>query len=73
MGPRRGQAARRYRARRLDGGYPWTRKGSGYTTFTDAGAHNRLAAGTSYHIPLRMCLNAQVPNLGVVGVRVFHP
>ncbi len=42
-------------------------KGSGYTTFTDAGAHNRLAAGTSYHIPLGMCLNAQAPNLGVVG------
>ena len=42
-------------------------KGSGYTTFTDAGDHNRLRAGTSYHIPLRMCLNPHVPNLAVVG------
>ena len=42
-------------------------RGSGYTTFTDRGGHNMLEAGTSYHIPLRMCLNAQVPNLAVVG------
>ena len=26
-----------------------------------------LKAGTSYHIPLGMCLNRQVPNLAVVG------
>lgn len=42
-------------------------KGSGYTTFTDRGRHNMLEAGTSYHIPLGMCLNAQVPNLATVG------
>lgn len=42
-------------------------KGSGYTTFTDAGDRNRLQAGTSYHIPLKMCLNHQFPNLAVVG------
>jgi hypothetical protein len=42
-------------------------KGSGYTTYTDAGAHNRLQAGTSYHIPLSMCLNSMYPNLAVVG------
>jgi len=42
-------------------------KGSGYTTFTDRSDRNMLAAGTSYHIPLRMCLNEQIPNLGVVG------
>lgn len=42
-------------------------KGSGHTTFSDPGDHNKLRAGTSYHIPLRMCLNPQFPNLGVVG------
>ena len=42
-------------------------KGSGYTTYTDAGDHNKLRAGTSYHIPLRMCLNDRLPNLAVVG------
>ena len=42
-------------------------KGSGYTTFSDQGAPNRLRAGTSYHIPLGMCLNARHPNLAVVG------
>ncbi len=42
-------------------------KGSGYTTYTDRGGHDMLAAGTSYHIPLGMCLNAQIPNLAVVG------
>lgn len=42
-------------------------KGSGYTTYTDAGEHNRLRAGTSYHIPLSMCLNEYIPNLAVVG------
>ena len=42
-------------------------KGSGYTTYTDRGEANRLRAGTSYHIPLSMCLNSQIPNLAVVG------
>ncbi len=42
-------------------------KGSGYTTYTDAGENNRLKAGTSYHIPLSMCLNPVIPNLAVVG------
>lgn len=42
-------------------------KGSGYTTFTDRSDDNMLAAGTSYHIPLGMCLNTHVANLGVVG------
>jgi len=42
-------------------------EGSGYTTFTDRSDKNTLATGTSYHIPLRMCLNEQIPNLGVVG------
>ncbi len=41
--------------------------GSGYTTYTDREKGGMLASGTSYHIPLGMCLNAQVPNLGVVG------
>jgi hypothetical protein len=26
-----------------------------------------LPEGQSYHIPLGMCLNAEIPNLGVVG------
>jgi hypothetical protein len=42
-------------------------KGSGHTTFSDPGEHNKLRAGTSYHIPLRMCLNRQLPNLAAVG------
>ncbi|MFH1566992.1 MAG: FAD-dependent oxidoreductase, partial [Gemmatimonadota bacterium] len=42
-------------------------KGSGYTTFTDRGRHDMLEAGTSYHIPLGMCLNAHRPNLATVG------
>ena len=40
---------------------------SGYTTYTDRGGRNMLAAGTSYHLPLGMCLTDRVPNLGVVG------
>lgn len=40
-------------------------KGSGYTTYFDKG--NNMAAGTSYHIPLGMCLNDRIPNLAVVG------
>ncbi|NUQ65074.1 MAG: FAD-dependent oxidoreductase [Pirellulales bacterium] len=42
-------------------------KGSGYTTWNDRGTHNMLPAGASYHIPLGMCLNAQIPNLAVAG------
>ena len=41
--------------------------GSGYTTHTDRGESNMLKAGTSYHIPLGMCLNDGIANLGVVG------
>jgi hypothetical protein len=46
-------------------------KGTGSTTYVDvedpAGAKDRLAPGTSYHIPLGMCLNDRIANLGVVG------
>jgi hypothetical protein len=42
-------------------------KGSGYTTYSDRGQKNMLREGTSYHIPLGMCLSAQFANLGVVG------
>lgn len=42
-------------------------KGSGYTTYTDRGPKNMLREGTSYHIPLGMCLNRHVPNLAVAG------
>ena len=42
-------------------------KGTGYTTYTDRDGHNMLPAGTSYHIPLRMCLTDRIPNLGIVG------
>jgi len=42
-------------------------KGSGYTTWNDRGSHNMLPAGESYHIPLGMCLNAQIPNLATAG------
>jgi hypothetical protein len=41
--------------------------GSGYTTWNDRGATNMLAAGTSYHIPLGMCLNETIPNLAAAG------
>lgn len=40
-------------------------KGSGYTTYFDKG--NEMRRGTSYHIPLGMCLNNRIPNLAVVG------
>jgi len=40
-------------------------EGSGYTTFFDKG--NEMRLGTSYHIPLGMCLNSRFPNLAVVG------
>ncbi len=42
-------------------------KGTGYTTYTDRGNSNMLATGTSYHIPLGMCINNQIPNLAVAG------
>ena len=42
-------------------------KGSGYTTWNDRGSHMMLPAGQSYHIPLGMCLNSQIPNLAVAG------
>ena len=42
-------------------------KGTGYTTWNDRGKHNMLSAGQSYHIPLGMCLNEQIPNLAVAG------
>jgi hypothetical protein len=42
-------------------------QGSGYTTWNDRGSHNMLPAGQSYHIPLGMCLNPQIPNLAVAG------
>ena len=42
-------------------------KGTGYTTYTDRGAGNMLASGTSYHIPLGMCLQDRIPNLAVAG------
>lgn len=41
--------------------------GSGHTTYMDNDPAEWLAAGTSYHIPLGMCLNDQIPNLAVVG------
>lgn len=41
-------------------------KGSGSTTYHDK-RKGWLQPGTSYHIPLSMCLNAQIANLGVVG------
>ena len=42
-------------------------RGTGYTTYTDRGTRNMLVAGTSYHVPLGMCLNDRVSNLAVVG------
>ena len=42
-------------------------KGSGYTTHSDQKAELMPPVGASYHIPLGMCLNAQIPNLAVVG------
>ncbi len=39
--------------------------GSGYTTHTAQDPRTLLAAGTSYHIPLGMALNDQIPNLAV--------
>ena len=42
-------------------------EGSGYTTYTDRNDTNMLQAGTSYHIPLGVCLNDTFSNLAVVG------
>ena len=42
-------------------------KGTGYTTWNDRGSHNMLPAGQSYHIPLGICLNREIPNLAVAG------
>jgi regulator of extracellular matrix RemA (YlzA/DUF370 family) len=42
-------------------------KGTGYTTHSDQKPGQWLGPGESYHIPLGICLNAQVPNLAVVG------
>ena len=40
-------------------------KGSGYTTWSDKNSRTMLKAGTSYHIPLGMGMNDQIPNLAV--------
>lgn len=42
-------------------------KGSGYTTHSGQSARHLLKAGTSYHIPLGMCLPPRLANLGVAG------
>jgi len=42
-------------------------EGTGYTTYTDRGDRNMLETGSSYHIPLGMCLNHSVANLAVAG------
>lgn len=42
-------------------------KGSGHTTWVDRKADAMPPAGDSYHIPLGMCLNTQIPNLAVAG------
>lgn len=42
-------------------------KGSGFTTWVEQKKEMMPPAGDSYHIPLGMCLNAQLPNLAVVG------
>jgi ribulose 1,5-bisphosphate synthetase/thiazole synthase len=42
-------------------------KGTGHTTWVDQKPDTMPPAGDSYHIPLGMCLNAQLPNLAVVG------
>ena len=41
--------------------------GSGYTTHSDHKPGMWLEPGQSYHIPLGICLNEQIPNLAVVG------
>jgi hypothetical protein len=42
-------------------------KGSGYTTWEHQDRRLMPPVGESYHIPLGMCLNAQIPNLAVAG------
>jgi hypothetical protein len=42
-------------------------KGTGHTTWVDQKAEMMPPVGDSYHIPLGMCLNPQIPNLAVVG------
>ncbi len=42
-------------------------KGTGYTTWSDQKREMMPPKGDSYHIPLGMCLNRQIPNLAVVG------
>jgi glycine/D-amino acid oxidase-like deaminating enzyme len=42
-------------------------KGTGYTTHSDQKAELMPPKGQSYHIPLGICLNRQIPNLAVVG------
>ena len=42
-------------------------KGTGYTTHSDQKKSMMVPVGQSYHIPLGMCLNRQIPNLAVVG------
>jgi hypothetical protein len=42
-------------------------KGSGHTTWCDQKAESMPPVGESYHIPLGMCLNAKIANLGVAG------
>ncbi|MBI5820018.1 MAG: FAD-dependent oxidoreductase [Verrucomicrobia bacterium] len=42
-------------------------KGTGYTTHSDQKTEMMPPVGESYHIPLGICLNAQIPNLAVVG------
>ena len=41
--------------------------GTGYTTHSDHKPGMWLNPGESYHIPLSICLNRQIPNLAVVG------
>ncbi len=42
-------------------------RGTGHTTWVDQKPDTMPPAGDSYHIPLGMCLNAQIRNLAVVG------
>lgn len=42
-------------------------KGTGYTTHSDQKKSMMVPVGESYHIPLGICLNRQIPNLAVVG------
>lgn len=42
-------------------------KGTGHTTWEEQKTESAPPVGDSYHIPLSMCLNPTIPNLGVVG------